>query len=199
MQARVFRKEFTALGGRIAAEETFVDPAHISAAQLQRIRRAQPDVLLLPNYAENEKILGEKIRDAGIKAVFLGPDSWSRKSLRNVPSFDGSFMTTNWSRDLNTPKNRAFITAYSERFHEEPSETAALTYDAFSLLFAAIQVEGKFDPQSIQRGLYALPVFAGVGGDIDFTDSGDPKKGLIVLQFRSGRDTFYTTLYPEGQ
>lgn len=186
--AEVFRREFTALGGRIVADQTFTVSKEDLTQQFQAIRGSAAEVLVLPNYNSSSRNVGIAARRFGIRSIFLGSDSWSRSHLRSVPEFDGSFMVTNWSPGLETEVNARFLAAYARRFPIEPSETAALTYDAAKLLFAAIATTGDGSPGSIQQALYGLRDFVGTSGRIRYTTNGDPEKAVVVLQFKDGKD-----------
>ncbi len=194
--AEVFRREFTALGGRIVADASFTGPGEDLGRRFASIRRAAADVLLLPNYQSSTLAVGTAARRAGIRSVFLGSDSWSRQHLRGVPEFDGSYMVTNWSPDLATADNSRFVAAYARRFAAEPSETAALTYDAARLLFTAIAASGDGSPAAIQRALYGPLDFEGTCGRIRFNRNGDPEKAVVVLQFKQGKDVFTRVIAP---
>ncbi len=187
--AEQFQEEFSALGGRIVADESFVDPKGDLGRQLSRLRKAAADVLLLPDYADDSRIVGIAARRAGVKSTLLGSDSWNRRAVRVVPEFDGSYMTTNWSTQLDTAANRAFMHTYGQRFSAEPTETAALTYDAARVLFAAIAAADSAAPAAIRDALHALPAFEGVSGTIRFGSGGDPDKSVIVLSIKNGRDS----------
>lgn len=196
--ADVFHREFRARGGRIAAVEEFTSESRLALDQpLRRIRAAAPDVLLLPNYVTTTRLAGVAARRAGIRSIFLGPDSWSTRHLREIPEFDGSFMVTNWSPELRTARNEQFKAAYAERFRSEPTETAALTYDAASILIAAIAATPDAAPASIQRALHGLPDFLGASGRIRYTGSGDPDKDVLVLRIKDGRESL-AQVVPSG-
>lgn len=196
--AEVFRREFTALGGRIVADARFTAPGEDLGRRFAAIRRAAPEVLLLPNYHASSLAVGTAARRAGIRSVFLGSDSWSRRHLRGLPEFDGSYMVTNWSPDLATAENARFMAAFARRFSAEPSETAALTYDAARLLFAAIGASGDGTPAAIQRALYGPRDFEGACGRISYLRNGDPEKAVVVLQFRGGKDVFTRLIAPQA-
>lgn len=194
--AEVFRREFTALGGRIVADAAFTLSGDDLSAQFAAIKRSAPDLLLLPNYHPAVQTVGVAARRAGIRAVFLGSDSWSRRHLRSVPEFDGSYMVTNWSRDLDTPGNAKFMAEYSRRFAAEPNETAALTYDAARILFAAIAATADGEPAAIQRALYRPAGFAGTSGMVRYLSGGDPEKAAVFLRFQGGRDLLVRVIPP---
>jgi branched-chain amino acid transport system substrate-binding protein len=180
------------------ADESFADAQGDLSAQAARILNSKADVLLLPNFADSSVAAGIAARRAGVKSVFLGSDGWVRRDVRAIPAFDGSFMATNWSEQLDTVANKAFIHAYTRRFSMEPSETAALTYDAARLLFAAIAAANSESGAAIRDALYSLTGFEGTSGPIRYTKSGDPEKPVVIIGFKGGTDTLAQVIAPRG-
>lgn len=196
--AEVFRREFTALGGRIAADVSFTDAGKGLGPQLAEIRRAAPDVLLLPNFQNSTLEAGRAARRAGIRSAFLGTDAWSRSRLGGVAEFEGAYMVTNWSPDLASAENARFMAEYARRFAAEPSETAALTYDAARFLFAAIGASGDGTPAAIRTAMAGPLAFEGVCGPLRYSGGGDPRKAVVVLRFRAGRAEFDRVIPSQG-
>jgi branched-chain amino acid transport system substrate-binding protein len=197
--AEVFRREFLSQGGRIVADCSFVESQGDLTPQLKLLRRSSADVLLFPNYSNSTRAVGIAARRAGIRSVFLGTDSWNRLQLRSLPEFDGSYMVTNWFPGLETPGNPRFLAEYARRFSTEPTETAALTYDAARLLFTAIACTSDGSPAAIQKALYGPLDFVGTSGRIRYGSNGDPEKAVVVLQFRKGKDVFTRVMAPGGE
>jgi len=73
---------------------------------------------------------------------------------------------------------------------------AALTYDAFGLLFQAIRNAGSTEPESIRIGLATIESYPGVTGQMRFRGSGDPIKSAVILQIRNGKFVFYKFATP---
>lgn len=73
----------------------------------------------------------------------------------------------------------------------------ALTYDAFGLLFSAIQGAGKADREAIRAALSTLFGYQGVTGNLRFQPgSGNPIKSAIILKIKDGKFTFFTNANP---
>ena len=194
--AEMFRQEFVRLGGRIVADESFLRGQEDLAAPMRRIRQASADVLLIPNYRTASQQAGVAARQAGIKSTLLGTDSWHRRELLPLPEFEGAYMVTNWSPDLDTPANGPFIADYRQRYSEDPTETAALTYDAATMLLQAIAASSDGSPSAIQKALYAPAGFQGTSGPIRYTSSGDPEKAAVILQFKAGKAVVASLVRP---
>jgi branched-chain amino acid transport system substrate-binding protein len=188
--AEAFRREFLVRGGRIVADHAITEVTEGTAELepvLRQIKRSQADVLLIPNYQTTTLQIGRAARRAGIRSIFLGPDSWSRRHLLAIPEFDGAYMMSNWSAELPSAENARFVGDYARRFGSEPTETAALTYDAAKMLFAAIAATPDGAPAAIQKALAGSAGFLGTTGLIRYSGTGDPEKASLVLQFRGGR------------
>lgn len=189
-QANLFRETFTKLGGEVVAFETYTTRDRDFSAQLTKIRAAEPELVYLPAYYTDVPLVVEQARRLGIKAVFLGSDAWSSPELIKLAgaAVEGSFLTNHYSPDAATPVASEFIEAYTRRFGQAPDDVAALTYDAFGLLFAAIEKAGKLDRTAIRDALRSMPPFEGVTGTIQFEGgSGDPVKSAVILRIEDGR------------
>ena len=78
-----------------------------------------------------------------------------------------------------------------------PDDVAALTYDAFGLLWTAMKNAGKTDRESVRRALSVLPDYKGVTGTMRFkAGSGDPEKSAVILQIKGGKFVYYANASP---
>ena len=90
-----------------------------------------------------------------------------------------------------------FISGYTKTYGAAPDDVAALTWDAFGLLFTAIGNAGKTDREAVRGALAKLPAYAGVTGDMKFQDgSGDPIKSAVILQIKGGKFVYVTNAKP---
>jgi branched-chain amino acid transport system substrate-binding protein len=133
----------------------------------------------------------EKARNAGVTVRLLGSDTWEQDRLAMMTEYDGSFITNSWNRDVPRQATGRFVKQYLTRFNEQPNGDSALTFDAFQLLFRAIEEQQSISPEVIQKWLYRLGPYSGVTGTIDFVTSGDPEKGVVVMHLKNGKSTFH--------
>lgn len=194
--AEVFRARFRESGGKVLAFESYTSGEQDFTKQLNRIADKRPEVLYLPTYSEDTLMQAQQARNIGIDSVLLGSDGWDQREFQNYPEFEGSFMTAHWSIDLDSDKTRDFVSQYRQSYGKDPNDSAVLTFDALNMVFEAIRSQGNAAPQSIRDGLYALGLYEGVGGNIDFVDNGDPEKGVVILQLRDGRARFVQIVNP---
>ncbi len=195
--AQVFKQVFEELGGQVVAFESYTsDEAEEFDDQLAHIQAAQPRVLYLPNYEVGPQM--HQARQMGLDTtIFLGSDGWGIYELsEEYPAAEGSFLTHHWHINNTNEQSRAFVAAYEEAYNNVPGNTSALTYDAFGLLFQAMQSAGGTGPASIQEGLYSMEPYHGVSGVIDYQENGDPVKSVAILQIGRGEVLFYNLVNP---
>ncbi len=194
--AEHFISRFTELGGTVVASRTYVTGQEDFSQELKVIASLDPELLLLPNHNNDVLLQGPQARLAGIKAVFLGGDAWNEQLLAPMPEFDGAHKTAHWTESVDTPANHRFVEKYSSRFGSAPNNTAALTWDAFQIVFQAVRQAGTVSPTDIRDALYALGPFDGLSGTIDYKETGDPVKSVAVLSFRKGKIVFNKMVTP---
>jgi len=188
--AETFETTIKAEGKEITSFESYVTRQTDYSTQLGRIRDKTPDVLYLPNFFRETESIAVQARDMGIDAVLVGVESWHRLKFVTMPEFEGAYFTAHWDSNSLSEISRNFTDRYISRSGQIPEDGAALTYDALGLMMKAIEHQGRFNPQSIRDGIYALGPYEGVTGAIDFIDDGDPQREAVVLRFEGGKVRF---------
>jgi branched-chain amino acid transport system substrate-binding protein len=197
--AEIFRDAFQSAGGQMVAFESYTTDARTNlASQLGRVRASVPQVLFLPNYADEVPAQVEQARQLGIGSALLGSDSWGDITAVDLEKLEGAYYTGHWAPDIGSAQAQAFIAAYRQAYGRLPTETAALTYDAVGLLFQAIAGQNSLDPESVRNGLASVESYIGVTGTMQFHGTGDPVRSIVMLQIRGGRAMFYKLVDPQG-
>lgn len=197
--AEFFRQSFEAAGGSVAAYETYSTGETDFTAQLTRIREADPDVIFLPNYYTEVPLQIRQAHQLGIQAPFLGSDTWGTPELISLcgAECEGYYFSTHFSPDAANPAATKFIKAYQDAYGAVPDDVAALTYDAFGLLFQALQSIDQPNRQNLADALHKIEKYEGVTGSLIFRGgSGDPIKSAVVLQIRGGRFAWFANINP---
>lgn len=193
----LFSASFANLGGEMVARETFASGNWDMDRQFKRIIEAQPELVFLPVYPAEAIYQAGSLRKLGFTGRFLGGDAWDALALIQLPAFEGAYAATAYSAAVKTPANQVFVEQYLAAYNTPPIDAAGLVYDAFNLIFAAIEQENSFVPANIRDGLYSLPTYEGAAGPIDFIDSGDPVKPINILKFDRGALKFYKAVQLE--
>lgn len=199
--ANYFKKAFIAGGGEIVAEQAYQTGDQDYTAQLNTIKAAKPQVILLPGeYAEMALAL-KQARELGIQVPFLGGDTV------DVPEFlaygkmvDGVTISTHF--DAGAPSVTAETTKFLAEFKkaypgQEPSAFAALGYDAYRLALDAITRAGSADSDKIAKAIDATKNFVGATGTITLDANRNAIKPAIIKQVKDGKWVYVTTVYPK--
>ncbi|MEJ5329683.1 MAG: ABC transporter substrate-binding protein [Desulfobaccales bacterium] len=196
--AEFFKKFFEESGGKVVAFESYTKGDMDFSSQLTKIKGATPQVLFLPNYYNEVPLQVQQARRLGLTCPIIGSDSWGSEELLKLggPDLEGSFFSTHYAPDIATEKARKFIRDYQERYGKTPDDVAALTYDAGSLILAALAQAGTPDRQKLRDALASIREFEGVTGKMSFKGTGDPIKSAVILQIKSGKFTYHASVAP---
>ena len=194
--ADVFKRVFESEGGQIVAFETYTTGEKDFRTQLTTIRQQNPEVLFLPNYNRDLMLQLQQARQLDIEATLLGSDSWGTLGVDALKRLNGAFFSNQYSPDTTNIRTQAFMERYQQSYQVEPDTAAAVTYDAFNVLFKAIQNQRKSDSESIRQGLSELGRYDGVTGTIEYQGTGDPLRSVLILQVKNGQPVFYQQVDP---
>ncbi len=197
--AEVFKTDFTRAGGSVVAFESYSTGDKDFSAQLSKVKASRADVLFLPNYYNEVPLQIQQARQQGFKGMIVGSDSWGSEEILKLGKdiMNGLYFTTHYAPDMATEKAKKFIADYESRFGSKPDDVAALTYDAFGMLFESIKKAGSKDPEKVKSELSRLSNFQGVTGTMKFASgSGSPIKSAVVIQIRDNSFKYFDTVNP---
>jgi len=197
--AEFFKQTYEENGGTVVAFETYTTGDKDFNAQMTKIKEAGPEVIFLPNYYSEVPLQVQQAHGLGITVPFLGSDSWGSGELLTLCGEDceGYYFSTHYAADVATPVATKFIEGYTAKYGSTPDDVAALTYDAFGLLWQALQSAGKVDRQAVRDALAKIPGYEGVTGTMQFQEgSGDPIKSAVILQIKDGKFTWFANAAP---
>ena len=126
----------------------------------------------------------------------LGGDGWSQERLVGEPVFEGAFFARHWHPQVANGQAGDYILRYEELFGISAEDVAATTYDAVTMLLAAMERAGSTEPEKVRHALYRMEEFIGVTGTIRYEKSGDPVKSVIIVQIKNGKVSFFCEIEP---
>ncbi len=189
-QTELFRRIFNEKGGTMTAIETYTTGDRDFSAQLTKIKASNPEIIFLPAYYNDVPLVVAQAKRLGIAAAFIGSDAWSSPELITLSqgAVEGYYFANHYAADIATPAAQKFIKAYQTRYQTLPDDVAALTYDAFGLLFQALKRIDKPERESLRNAMSKTSNYEGVTGNMRFQEgSGDPIKSAVMLQVKNGR------------
>ena len=126
----------------MVAFETYTTNDKDFSAQLTKIKKADPDVIFLPNYYSEVPLQMQQAKRLGIKVPFIGSDSWGSQELIKLcgKDCDGYYFSTHYAPDTATPAAQKVHRRLQGGLRRAmPDDVAALTYDSFGLLKQAVK------------------------------------------------------------
>jgi len=150
------------------------------------------DAVVIFTHMEAGKELIKQVRESGIDAMIMGPDTFNEKTLlENMPEKyqEELFVTGPFSYDLAMVDANNFATQYAKQYGQPPTIAAAMSYDAALLLAGAIKEKGP-DRKAIKdylRGLDKKNSVKALTGYIYFDDIGAAKRDIYVGRAEDGR------------
>ncbi|KAF2961884.1 ABC transporter substrate-binding protein [Fervidobacterium sp. 2310opik-2] len=169
-------------------------------AQLTLAKAKNPDVLFIPagSYGDAALIM-KQAREMGIKATFLGGDTWEVPEIIEVAgdAAEGAYFSTHFDEKvMTTEMTKKFVEAYRKKYNTEPNAFAALGFDAYLLILDAITRAKSSKPEAIKESLETTKGFQGATGVITLDENGDAIKDAIVKKIEKGAFKFVTVVKP---
>lgn len=156
--------------------------------QIEKIRRQNPDAILLLLYPTEASVFMQQLRQAGIDAPVYGTDNLSAPEFVSVGGEVVEGVKVAMPAPAKGPTYDAFITKYREKFGEDPDASIMKSYDAMKLAAAAIKKVGD-EPSKIKAYLKSPGFeFKGITGPVKFDANGDLiSQEFARLIYRAGK------------
>jgi branched-chain amino acid transport system substrate-binding protein len=196
---KVFKDNFTKLGGEVVTEQSYTQGDRDYKGQLTSIRPANPEVIFIPGYYGEVGVIAKQAKELGITQPLLGTDGWDAPQLFELggEALNGSFMSSHYSVDDPSPTIQKFVADYKARHHGlVPDALAALGYDAMNVLADAIRRAGTTDGPKLRDAIAQTNNFAGVTGIITINAERNAIKPIVVLRLENGKYIYQETLQP---
>ena len=171
------------------------------SAQLTNLKAKNPDAIFAPGNFTESALLIKQARQLGIKAPFLGGDTWETQDFVNVGSkeVDGvAFSSAFDSTKAATPEAKKFLEAYAKEYKgEQPGGLTALAYDSYLIALNAMQKAGVDDSVKIREAIAATKDLETTTGKTTLNADGDPIKSAVIKTVKDGKFSFIDMVNPE--
>lgn len=163
--AEPFRDYVIANGGEVVAFETFQATDKDYKSQLTKIRKAAPDALYVPCYAQQNALAYQQARQMGIDVPFVGNNSYF-VPFAELAGGDATQVYFPNNVDYSDPKLAGILDAYRTAVGEEPSYHIFFGYDNVQCIAAALATAGTDNAQALLDALSNLKDVEGYTGKI---------------------------------
>jgi branched-chain amino acid transport system substrate-binding protein len=191
--------------GSVVAFESFTTKDTDFSSQLTTIVKSGAQVLFTPQYYNEVPLIVSQAKDLGWKGPIVGSDSWGSAETVELcgEACYGLFFSSHYAAAGAKGATKAFIDRYEKTYGYIPDDVAALTWDALQLAQQAIQNTGKItgrvekDRSAVRDALAQIKDFAGITGNMTFTEEGDPIKCAVIVKINDqGAYEFYKSSCP---
>ncbi len=195
--ASYFRDEAKKLGLTVVAEKGFLNSETNFTTYITELRDAKPDIIYAPIYYNAMIPVARQAKAAGVKGdMFLGGDGWHADALVNDAGeeMDGAYLTDHFAPDVPLPASKAFVAAFRERYHHDPSSLAAQGYDAARLLADAIGRAKGDGPEQIRDAIAETKAYPGATGSITINADRNADKPIVIVQVKDKKFNYHSTV-----
>ncbi len=191
--AAVFTQAFEKSGGKVVADESYLQKDTDFKAALTKIKATNPEAIYIPGYYQEVGLIVKQARELGITVPLLGSDGWDSPKtveLAGAAALNNTYFCNHYSLEDKDPNIQKFIAAYKKEYNETPDAFAALGYDAGIMLADAIKRAGDADPQKIKDALAKIKDLQVATGKITLNEKHDPVKSAVIIEMKDGKQTF---------
>ncbi len=197
--ANFFARKFKKLGGTVhrlfykTGDQDF-------SAQVAAAMEFGADTIYIPGYYTEAALIARQARQMGFTGKLLAGDGVEFPELIKIggKAVEGMYFTTHYHPEgAATEASKIFVKKYKEKYGEDPSAAAALSYDAYMILLKTIEMAGKPDPVEIAKNIRKIKNFPGVTGVITIDANGNAIKPVVVDVVKNGKFKFVKMIYPK--
>lgn len=195
-----FIEKAKADGIEIVADEGYGATDKDFKAQLTNIKSSNPEVLLIPDYYENDVIILKQAHDVGLDIPIIGPDGWDgvlgvvAKGEENT--LNNCYFTNHYSVKDTNPVVKNFVDNYRAKYNDDPSAFAALGYDAVYVYSKAFENCESETYEDIIDSLKQVEI-EGVTGHLKFGENNNPIKSAAIMRIEDGEYILDSYVKPE--
>ncbi|MCR4328516.1 MAG: ABC transporter substrate-binding protein [Patescibacteria group bacterium] len=177
---KVFREEFTNLGGTIVADEGYDQAARDLRTQLTKVKASNPDIVYFVGYTEGSTVGLKQAADLNLGVSMFGADGWGDPKLWTDVGVagEGAMYTT-----VSAPLSDDFKAKMKEKTGSEEVLTCSPgAYDGIKILAQVMSKVGT-DPTAIKDELYKVEYIGGVSAArVAFDENGDPAEASFAVK-----------------
>ena len=201
--SKFFKEAFEKLAGAGSVVETanYQTGDKDFTAQLTNLKAKNPDVVFAPGNFTESALLIKQARQLGIKAPFLGGDTWETQEFINVggKEVEGICFSSAFDREkAATPEAKKFMEAYVKEYNgQQPGGLTAMAYDAYLIAYNALKAAGTEDSVKIRDAIAKTKDLETTTGMTTLNKDGDPIKNAVIKTVKDGKFTYLDTVTPD--
>jgi len=187
--AENFTKTFTAAGGTVVSQESYVSGDTDFNAILTKIKGLQFDVIFIPGYYNEAGLIIKQARALGIKAPVLGADGFDSPTLLQLAgaeALNNVYYSNHYSSLDKDPTVTKFINDFKTKYNKEPDAFNALGYDLAKFVVDGVRRSSSINGDAVKQALASTTNFVGVTGSFSVDANHNPVKSIVVIGLKDG-------------
>ncbi len=189
-----FNRTSTRIGVPIIIEERFADEDKDYTSQIERIKKTNPDAILIWGNADQSANILKQLRSLGlIQPVYASDRTVTDEFLKLAgPLAEGLQTTCQYNPEANDPKLKTFQANYLKKYGIKPDVFAAHAYDGMSMLIDAIRKVGlnRALIRDVLTDMKTFNGYMGVTGKIEFDQTWNNVRPIYLAKVKSGKFEF---------
>ena len=177
-----FVAEYTSLGGKVVAKESYNTGDKDFNAQLTKIKSAKPDVVYLPDYYGTVALIAKQLRAQGINTPIVGADGWDGLTGNAGDEVLNGYYSNHYAEDSDSPAVQKFVNSFKAKYGKSPNSFAALGYDSVYMLKDAMEKSGTTTDTAKIRDAFEKTNGNYVTGHIVFDEKRNPVKSAVMIK-----------------
>lgn len=177
-----FVAEYTSLGGKVVAKESYNTGDKDFNAQLTKIKSAKPDVVYLPDYYGTVALIAKQLRAQGINTPIVGADGWDGLTGNAGDEVLNGYYSNHYAEDSDSPAVQKFVNSFKAKYGKSPNSFAALGYDSVYMLKDAMEKSGTTTDIAKIRDAFEKTNGNYVTGHIVFDEKRNPVKSAVMIK-----------------
>ena len=156
------------------------------------IKQSGADILASYFTFENDLgIFARQLRQLGVNIPWVGSPSIVAVTALKLagPALHGTYGVSDFAEG-SCDGARQFGAAYRTAYKLAPDIQGSWTFDAVTVLCAAIGKAGATDPEKIRQAILAIRKFPGAEGEYNFDQNGDGLHGYNIVRNEKGNIVF---------
>jgi ABC-type branched-subunit amino acid transport system substrate-binding protein len=178
------------IGYPIVIEMRYDEGETSFTTQLERIRNAKPDAVLLWGNALEMGLILNQMREMGMEYPVYTSDRAVNPQFLEIAgdNAEGVITTCQYNPKADNPDLKAFRKNYRERFGEEPDVFAAHAYDGMNLTIKAIEKVGlnRVLIRDVLTDMKTFQGYQGITGEIIFDASWNDVGAIWMAEIKNG-------------
>ncbi|MBR1221798.1 ABC transporter substrate-binding protein [Bradyrhizobium sp. U87765 SZCCT0131] len=156
------------------------------------IKQSGADILGSYFTFENDLgIFARQLRQLGVNIPWVGSPSIVNITALKLagPALYGTFGVADYAED-SSDGSKTFGKAYRDAYKVAPDNQSSWTFDAVTVLSAAINKAGSTAPDKVREAILATKKFPGAEGEYNFDKNGDGLHGYNIVKNDKGNIVF---------